>query len=151
MREVSLRELVNYVRVAGGYAGYTDAERAVRAVLGGVSRVTSPSEWVELVDGLPTDVRGLWQVSSDYTNKQTKECPSDEAQDSNALLQAVCCLAGYSDESEARQAVLAVFGALKEKLQERVAAWAGQLPQAARSFWERARTIDEHQEAYQCL
>lgn len=151
MREVSLRELVNYVRVAGGYAGYTDAERAVRAVLGGVLRVTEPSERTALVATLPADLRELWQGPGNPATGRTKESTNEEARDSDGLLQVICHQARYSEGSEARRAILAVFGALKEKLQERTVTWADKLPQAARPFWERARTIDERQDAYQCL
>lgn len=151
MREVSLRELINYVRVVGGYAGYSDAEAAVGSVFAGLQDCLEPGEVALLAADLPPEIRAFWDRARGPAPPKGEGEGRPGAAGEPVLLENVGRRAGYQGSAEAERAILAVFGALKEKLQERAGAWGENLPPAALSFWRRARTVDEQQEAYQCL
>lgn len=146
MREVSRRELINYVRAVGGYPGYSEAERAVGSVFGALQECLEPAAAALLAADLPPELLSFWVEVGGQAGGSHPDRPKE-----SLFLARIGQRGGYPDEAAAERALLAVFSALKEKLQERAASWGEKLPPPALSFWRRARTVDEQQEASQCL
>ncbi|MGB9885582.1 MAG: hypothetical protein ACPLPT_00720 [Moorellales bacterium] len=154
MREVSRRELINYVRVAGSYPGYTEAERAALSVFAALQECLEPQTAEVMATNLPRDLLSLWLEAGRDEGQGSHRGQTEAAVPRGndlLLLTLISEHGGYPDEATAERALLAVFSALKEKLQERAASWGENLPPIARSFWRRARTVDEQQDASQCL
>lgn len=143
MRPVSEREFINYVRGTGGYVTYSDAAKVAGIVLKALKTLLKlKGREQEAAALLPPGLRALWEEALPFPDLTDKgRLPP--------LLEAVSKELGSSEAG--RKAALAVFGALKEKLQEHAAPWQALLDAQSLSLWEESKTVDASQEAGECL
>lgn len=143
MRAVSEREFINYIRGAGGYVTYYDAAKVVGVVFKVLKTLFKLKGWEQEAAALmPPGLGALWEKTLPFPDLTDKGRASP-------LLEAVSKELGSSEAG--RKAVLAVLGALKEKLQEHAAPWQALLDPTSLSLWEKSKTVDAFQEAEQCL
>lgn len=120
-RAISEREFVNYFKGLGGYCTYGDAFRAVLNALEALGGC-SGIDPRRLSDLLPESLKNIVRPPD---NPCGPEMPERD--------------------------LLVLFGAIKEKCASRAAEWRTLLPGGLRELWDRSRTIDQMQEAGQCL
>lgn len=142
MRPVSEREFINYVRGIGGYVTYSDAALAVQAVFQCLKAALRPTEGEQITLLFPQGLNLLWEKTFPYTDS-TRE---NETPSLRAMLRKM-----LGSEESARKAIIAVFGAFKEKLQEQAVAFPAYLNAEGRFFWSESCTVDSCQDAGQFL
>ncbi len=131
-RVVSEREFINYFKGLGGYCTYHDAFQTVQNLL----QILSSSFGIDaqqLVSLLPESVRIV-------LNKGAAEQPLSSQFTAN-----------FPSREIFEKALLTLFGTLKEKCASRAAQWRALLPAELKELWDKSRTIDQLQEAGQCL
>ena len=136
VRDVSEREFVNYVRGAGGYTGYSDANQAVEAVISVVKSSFKEDNKKKVENIFPPGILALWE-----------RIPAAE-QDEIGLVSSV---EKMQIPGKGKQAVLSVFAAFREKLQEKANDWEQILNDEYRQLWEESKSAAPCQNAGEFL
>lgn len=138
LRPISEREFVNYAKGLGNYCTYGDTIklldavfRAIRQVMGGNSDT--------LGQLLPPSMKHLW----------------DEAVpagiNGSSIVDLVQSYGAMAARRDAEKALVTLFGTIKEKQAGLKQEWEQAVPDEIKIYWEKSKTIDEVQDAGQCL
>ncbi len=149
-RDVSEREFVNYAKGLGNYCTYGDSRRVLVGVLQAFA-VCYPSFIEPLGDLLPIGVRGLLKEAREASHSVAAVGTVSASPNRNEFLEVLRSTAQLSDCDRPGHALRAFLGTAKEKSQERRDAWRDAMPAPLREDWEQSITIDQVQDAGQCL
>lgn len=127
-RVISEREFINYFKGLGGYCTYQDAFQAVQSLL------------QILINLYGIDAEQLFCLLPESVRIALNKGVADEMVADN-----------FPEREKFKKALMTFFGTLKEKCASRSAQWRGILPAELKELWDRSRTIDQLQEAGQCL
>jgi len=137
-RPITQREFINYARGLGNYCTYGDAQAALEAVFKSFKQALGNGAGT-LGDLLPESVKPVWDGAAPGGT------PGSSIVD---LVQAYGSLATRRD---AEIALVTLFGTIKEKQSWLKQEWEKAIPAEVKTYWEKSRTIDEVQDAGQCL
>lgn len=134
-RKISEREFVNYYRGVGGYCTYSDAVEALKGALKTLLDFFG-IQFEQLKMVLPEAVFGLIE------------------QDLMTEIPAV--LDFLAEKKLDERAITTLFGSVKEKCASSCQQWlkliaTGRNSNVLKELWERSHTIDQQQDAGQCL
>ncbi|MFH0916985.1 MAG: hypothetical protein V1912_11165 [bacterium] len=138
---------MNYAKGLGNYCTYGDSRQVLVGVLRALA-VSYPSLAETLSGLLPAGVKGLLTeaVRSPDRVDHTAEAPSR-----TDFLEVLRSTAHLGQDDRPGHALRAFFGTVKEKSQELRGEWAEVIPAPLREDWDQSITIDQVQDAGQCL
>lgn len=148
-RDVSEREFVNYAKGLGNYCTYGETRRALVSVLTAFA-VGYPSFVESLRRLLPGGVKDLLQDAVDEFQSSGLH-PASKSPNRDEYLEILRSTACLNDADRPGHNLRAFFGTAKEKSQELRTSWAAAIPPPLREDWDRSITIDQVQDAGQCL
>ena len=137
-RPISEREFVNYAKGLGNYCTYSDTLKLLEAVFKGIKQAMG-SGADALGNLLPASVRPVWDKA------EPAGVPGD------TVIDLIQNYGGFPTERDAEKALVTLFGTIKEKQAQVAGQWRELLPSGMKLYWEKSRTIDEVQDAGQCL
>jgi uncharacterized protein (DUF2267 family) len=138
LRPISEREFINYARGLGNYCTYGDAQMIIDAVFKALKQAMGDDASI-LGNLLPPSVKPLWDGA----------VPAMMAGES--IVELVQSYGSLSTRREAEKALVTLFGTIKEKQAALTGSWEKAIPDEIKMYWEKSRTIDEVQDAGQCL
>jgi hypothetical protein len=149
-RDVSEREFVNYAKGLGSYCTYDETRQAVVAVLVALA-VAYPSFVDSLRSLLPAGVSGLLQEAMGEDRSFVRAGDASTFPGRDEYLEILRSSAGLYDSDRPGHLLRAFFGTVKEKSQDLRTTWADSIPSPLREDWDQSITIDQLQDAGQCL
>jgi hypothetical protein len=149
-RDVSEREFVNYAKGLGNYCTYGESRQALVGVLAALV-VSYPSLVDSLELLLAAGVRGLLKEAAEEAPSFQRSIRVPTSPDRDEFLEILRSTAHLADSDRPGHTLRAFFGTVKEKSQEDRALWADVIPLPLREDWDKSITIDQVQDAGQCL
>ena len=138
LRPISEREFINYAKGLGNYCTYGDTLELMGAVFRSLKQsMGSQSETIGEL--LPPSIKHIWDDA----------VPNIIIRSS--ILELIQSYGLMTTRRDAEKALLTLFGTIKEKQAESKQKWEQTIPDEIKIYWEKSRTIDEVQDAGQCL
>ncbi|MQL53183.1 hypothetical protein GFC01_13130 [Desulfofundulus thermobenzoicus] len=137
-RPISEREFINYAKGLGNYCTYGDTLHLIQAVFKAFKQVMG-RDANAIGELLPESIKPIWNSA----------VPAGLPGDS--ILGLIQTYGSFSTVRDAEKALVTLFGTIKEKQARYVAKWEQVIPEEIKTYWEKSRTIDEVQDAGQCL
>lgn len=137
-RPISQREFINYAKGLGNYCTYGDATAILEAVFKALKQAMG-SNSEALGELLPASVRPVWD----------KAVPTEA--NGGPIVDLVQSYGSLATRWDAEKALVTLFGTVKEKQAALAHRWEQSVPDEIKIYWEKSRTIDEVQDAGQCL
>jgi hypothetical protein len=127
-RIISEKEFINYFKGLGGYCTYQDAFQDVQILLR------------TLINFYGIDVKQLFSLLPESIRIAFEKYIKSESVNDN-----------FFEQEKIKKAFLTFFGTLKEKCASKSTQWRSILPEELKELWDISPTIDQLQEAGQCL
>lgn len=137
-RAISEREFVNYAKGLGSYCTYGDTMKVIESVFKALKQKMGEKAGA-VRDLLPESMHGVWD------NARAEGVPG------NSMIELIKNYGSLSGNRAAEIALVTFFGTLKEKQARFVSDWEKIIPEEIMDYWKRSKTIDEVQDATQCL
>lgn len=139
-RDVSEREFVNYVRGAGGFIGYSDANEAVKKIFAALKGSFDQDQEKATKRLFPESVYKLWEsIAANEAGGEYLQRIQEHISEASL------------DKKDKRY-YLSVLSALSEKLQENAELWASEIfADQGRKVWELSKSITPCQNAREFL
>lgn len=137
-RAISEREFVNYAKGLGNYCTYGDTLKAMEAIFKALKQ--KMGEKAETMgELLPESMKPIWD------NALAAELAGD------SIVDLVRAYGSFPKERDAEIALVTFFGTIKEKQVGFIEDWEKVIPGEIQTYWKKSKTIDEVQDATQCL
>jgi hypothetical protein len=137
-REISQKEFINYARGLGNYCTYGDALNAIEAIFSAIKQKMGEKAGV-IGELLPASMKPVWD-SALASGK-----PGD------SMVELIRAYGSFPTVRDAEIALVTFFGTIKEKQARFVQNWEKRIPEELKVYWQKSKTIDEVQDATQCL
>lgn len=137
-RPISEREFFNYAKGLGNYCTYGDALKLIEAVFKALKQAMGNNSNT-LGELLPPSVKPVWDGA----------VPTGISGES--IVDLVQSYGSLATRRDAEKALVTLFGTIKEKQAGLTNKWEQAIPAEIKIYWEKSRTIDEVQDAGQCL
>lgn len=137
-RPISQREFINYARGLGNYCTFGDTQHMLEAVFKALKQRMGKSKSA-VGDLLPPSMHPIWEGAV------------PEGLEEDNIVGLIQSYGSFSTRRQAEIALVTLFGTIKEKQAGLVEEWNRAIPDEIRIYLEKSRTIDEVQDAGQCL
>lgn len=137
-RPISEREFVNYAKGLGNYCTYADTSKVLSAVFRSLKQAMG-NKSKTIAELLPPSMKQLWDDAV------------PQITDGKTIVELIQLYGAMASGRDAEKALLTLFGTIKEKQTQSKKSWEQAIPDEIKVYWEKSRTIDEVQDAGQCL
>ncbi|MFZ5631649.1 MAG: hypothetical protein ACOY40_02265 [Bacillota bacterium] len=137
-RPITEREFINYAKGLGNYCTYGDTLHLIQAVFKALKQVMG-RDADAVGELLPELMRPVWDGS----------VPAGLP--GNSIVGLIQAYGSLPSQRDAEKALVTLFGTIKEKQAGYADKWEQVIPGEIKTYWEKSRTIDEVQDAGQCL
>lgn len=137
-RPISQKEFINYARGLGNFCTFGDTHHMLEAVFKALKQGMGKCQGA-VEDLLPPSMQPIWEGA----------VPEGQAEDN--IVGMIQSYGSFATRRDAEIALVTFFGTIKEKQAGLVEEWNKAIPDEIKIYWEKSRTIDEVQDAGQCL